>query len=184
MQVCQYFRGQSVFSDIIVLMNMHTNSRQSGFTVIELIFVSAVLIIAGFVAFFQINNLKIAADDIQRKTAINAIHYSLEEVYFKKNGHYPQSLTSKDLPSVDPQLFTDPDGFTLGNEALSEAELEKLVLNEDADPNLEKRLNALQAGKQPNYHYDATECNTEGKCKSYTLRADLVGEAQYTKKSR
>lgn len=165
-------------------MNTQTNPRQSGFTVIELLFVGIVLIVAGFVAYFQINNLKIAADDVQRKTAINAMHYSLEEVYFKKNGYYPQSLTSATLPSVDPELFTDPDGFTLGNEALSEDELEKLLSEENADPNLEKRLVALQAGKQPNYLYDATECDTEGKCKSYTLRADLVGEAQYVKKSR
>lgn len=165
-------------------MNTQSNSRESGFTVIELLFVGVIFIVAGFVAFFQVNSLKTAADDVQRKTAINAMHYSLEEVYFKKNGSYPQSLTSSTLPSVDPQLFTDPDGFTLGNEALSEKELEKLLSAEDANPNLEKRLNALQAGKQPNYHYDATECDTEGKCKSYTLRADLVSEAQYVKKSR
>lgn len=165
-------------------MNTQKNLRQSGFTVIELVFVGIVLIVAGFVAYFQINNLKVAADDIERKTAINAMHYSLEEVYFKKNGYYPQSLTSKILPSVDPQLFTDPDGFTLGNEAFSEKELEELLTKENADPSLEKRLKALEAGKQPNYHYDPTDCDTEGKCKSYTLRADLVGEAQYVKKNR
>lgn len=165
-------------------MNTQTNSRQSGFTVIELIVVGAVFIIAGFIAFFQVNSLKTASDDSQRKTAINAIHYSLEEVYYKKNGYYPQTLTKTTLPSVDPVLFTDPNGFTLGSEAFTEKEIEQLLTEENANPDLEKRLKALEAGKQPNYHYDATNCDTEGKCKSYTLRADLVSEAQYVKKSR
>lgn len=165
-------------------MDTQSKSHESGFTVIELIFISIILIVAGFIAFFQVNSLKTAADDAQRKTAINAIYYSLDEVFYKKNGYYPQAITPSTLPSVDPQLFTDPDGFTLGSEALSEKELEKLLKEEDTNPNLEKRLNSLQAGKQPNYHYDATKCDTSGKCQSYTLRADLVGEAQYVKKSR
>lgn len=163
---------------------MQKNSRQTGFTVIELLVIGVIFVVAGFVAYFQINNLQVAADDVQRKTAINAIYYSLEEVFYKNNGYYPQSLTSADLPSVDSKLFTDPDGFTLGKEALSEDEVKKILSEGSADTDLEGRLAALQSGKQPNYHYDATECNTEGKCKSYTLRADLVNEAQYVKKSR
>ena len=165
-------------------MNTLSKSRQSGFTVIELIVLVAVLAIAGIVAFVQINNLRISNQDSQRKTAVNAMYYALEEVYFKKHQSYPASLTTETLPSVDPTLFTDPDGFTLGKDSLTEDELQKLIDNGNASDDLQKRLNALESGKQPNYHYDATDCDTNGNCKSYTLRADLVSEAQYVKKSR
>lgn len=166
------------------VMNTFKNSQQSGFTVIELVVVAVVLAIAGTVAFVQINNLKIASQDSQRKSAINAMHYALEEVYYKSKNSYPSKLESKTLPSVDPELFTDPDGFTLGKEALSEDELQKLIDGGDTSPAVEKRLMAINAGKQPNYHYDATDCDSSGNCKSYTLRADLQSEAQYVKKSR
>lgn len=165
-------------------MNALRKSPESGFTVIELIVVAAVLAMAGGLIFIQINNLKIANQDAQRKTAINAMYYALEEVYYKKHLSYPSTLTSATLPSVDPTLFTDPDGFTLGKEALSDDELQKLLSNGDTSTEVQQEIAALSAGKSPNYHYDATDCDTSGNCKSYTLRADLVGESQYVKKNR
>lgn len=168
----------------MMIMNTLHKSRQSGFTVIELFVLVAVLIVAGVVAFVQVNNLRIANQDSQRKTAVNAMYYALEEVYYKKHQSYPSSLTSATLPSVDPELFTDPDGFTLGKDILSQDELQKLVDKGNTSADVQQRLSALHSGKQPNYHYDATDCDTAGNCKSYTLRADLVSEAQYVKKSR
>lgn len=165
-------------------MNTSQKSRQSGFTVIELVVVALILALAGALIFIQINNLKIANQDDQRKTAINAMYYALEEVYYKKHSSYPATLTSATLPSVDPSLFTDPDGFTLGKEALSEDELQKLIDSGDTSSDVEQRLSAISAGKSPNYHYDATNCDTSGNCKGYTLRADLIGEAAYIKKNR
>ncbi len=165
-------------------MSSLQKSRQSGFTVIELFVVGIVLAIAGVLAYIQMNNLGIAADDLQRKTTVNAMYYALEEVYYKENKFYPATLTSKTLPSVDPQLFTDPDGFTLGEEVLSEDELTKLLEDGDAEEALQQRLASMSLGKSPNYHYDATNCDSKGQCKSYTLRADLVNEEQYLKKSR
>ncbi len=165
-------------------MAISKDSRQSGFTVVELVVVALLVALAGVLIFIQINNLKVANQDSQRKTAINAMYYALEEVYYKKNLSYPATLTSATLPSVDPTLFTDPDGFTLGKEALSEAELQKLIDSGTTTADVTQRLAAVSAGKQPNYHYDATNCDTSGNCKSYTLRADLIGEAQYVKKSR
>lgn len=165
-------------------MTTARKSAQSGFTVIELIVVAVLLAVAGILIFIQINNLKVAQYDTQRKTAINAMYYALEEVYYKQNKSYPSSLSTATLPSVDPVLFTDPDGFTLGKEALSDDELQKLVDSGDASEDTKRRLAAVNAGKNPNYHYDATDCDTNGNCKSYTLRADLQTEAQYVKKSR
>lgn len=165
-------------------MNKHSSVRQAGFTVIELFVVAAVLIAAGVLIFVQMNNLKVANQDSQRKTAINAMYYALEEVYYKKHQSYPATLTSATLPSVDPLLFTDPDGFTLGKESLNMDELQKLIDNGDTNANVEQRLDSLAKNKSPNYHYDATDCDTNGNCKGYTLRADLVAEAQYVKTNR
>lgn len=166
------------------MMEISQKSRQSGFTVIELIVVAAVLIAASILIFIQLNNLKIANQDAQRKTAINAMHYALEEVYYKNHQSYPASLTASTLPSVDPALFTDPDGFTLGKDTLSEEELNKLANDGEADESVQQRINSIAAGKSINYHYEPTGCDTSGKCKSYKLRAELVSEAEYVKKNR
>jgi len=56
----------------------------------------------------------VAARDETRKTSINAMYYSLEEVYFKQNNSYPRVLSSTVLPSVDPDLFKDPNGVKIG----------------------------------------------------------------------
>lgn len=172
-------------SGIISVMNTDlTSSRRSGFTVIELVVVAVVFLLAGVLVYGQINKLKVAEQDSDRKVAINAMYYALEEVYYKKHKSYPSSLSADKLPSVDPALFTDPDGFTLGKESLSEEEVTKLLEEGSGDKTLEQRLASLTSGKGPNYHYEGTNCDTDGNCKSYTLRADLTGEAQYVKKSR
>jgi len=81
-----------------------------GFTVIELVFTVALIAAACVVFFVQKNNLEISNRDNERKTAINAMYYSLENVYFTAHGYYPSSISSSVLPSVDPALFTDPNG--------------------------------------------------------------------------
>ena len=88
--------------------------RTSGFTVIEIIFIILILDIASVLFFVQKNDLAIAARDQQRKTAINAMHYGLEEVFYKTNSYYPETISETNLPSVDPALFTDPNGVKIG----------------------------------------------------------------------
>lgn len=90
------------------------NTRSHGFTIIELIFIIVLLITASVLFFVQNNNLQVAGRDEARKTAINAMYYSIEEVYFKANGFYPRTIDSTVLPSVDPALFKDPSGVKLG----------------------------------------------------------------------
>ena len=81
-----------------------------GFTVIEIVFVALVAITAGIIFFSQKNSIQTVANDNIRKTAINAMYYSLEEVFYAKNGYYPQNISSENLRSVDPLLFKDPNG--------------------------------------------------------------------------
>lgn len=85
-----------------------------GFTVIEVIAVISVFAFASAVFFIQRNNLEVANRDQQRKTAINAMYYSLEEVYYKEHKSYPRVVNSTTLPSVDPTLFKDPNGVAIG----------------------------------------------------------------------
>ncbi len=94
-----------------------------------------------------------AIRDTARKTSVNAIYYSLEDVYYKKTGYYPESVEPKTLTAIDPALLKDPDGFEIG------------------DP-------------QSSVKYESSDCSLDGKCKQYTLRADLEKEAEYTKTNR
>jgi len=91
---------------------MKTTTR--GFTIIELLFIIVLLAAASVLFFVQKNNLEVAGRDETRKTAINAMYYSIEEVYFKSHNSYPRTIDSTVLPSVDPSLFTDPNGVKLG----------------------------------------------------------------------
>lgn len=69
---------------------------------------------ASILFFMQKNSIEISAQDNARKTAINAMYYSLEEVFYPANKYYPQSINNDNLKSVDPTLFTDPNGIKLG----------------------------------------------------------------------
>lgn len=99
--------------------------RESGFTVIEILTVILFLSLATVLLFIQKANLEASQRDHTRKTAINAMYYSLEEVFFEKNGYYPSRIDSKTLRSMDPELFTDPDGIKM-NEADSSYRYEGL----------------------------------------------------------
>jgi prepilin-type N-terminal cleavage/methylation domain-containing protein len=85
-----------------------------GFTVIELLIVVGVVAFASVIFFIQRQNIETATRDDARRTSINAMYYSLEEVYKEQNGSYPRTLTEETLPSVDPALFNDPNGVEIG----------------------------------------------------------------------
>lgn len=85
-----------------------------GFTVVELLVVVALFIVASVVFFVQKNYVETVARDEARKTSINAMYYSLEEVYYKRNNAYPRTINAEVLTSVDPELFKDPNGVKIG----------------------------------------------------------------------
>lgn len=86
----------------------------NGFTVIELVFIVLLLGAASVLFFMQKNNIEVISQDNTKKTAINAMYYGLEEVFYPANKYYPQSISSDNLKSVDPTLFTDPNGIKIG----------------------------------------------------------------------
>jgi type II secretory pathway pseudopilin PulG len=88
--------------------------RVGGFTVIELVFIILLFSIASIIFFVQKNNIQVIARDNTEKTTINAMYYGLENVFYPANHFYPQTISSSNLKSVDPALFTDPNGIKLG----------------------------------------------------------------------
>lgn len=127
--------------------------RQHGFTVIEIIVVIVFLAATATLLFVQRSNLVAAQRDTDRKMAINAMYYNLEEVFFAQKGYYPTNIGSKSLTAMDPALFADPNGIII-NEASSD------------------------------YRYEPLACDTDNKCKGYTLRAQLEKEADFIKTNR
>lgn len=98
---------------------MGTMKRESGFTVVEIIAVIAFLGLVATLLLIQRNNLVATQRDNDRKTAINAMYFNLEEVFYSKNKFYPSKIDSQTLPAMDPVLFTDPDGTKM-NESTSD----------------------------------------------------------------
>lgn len=90
--------------------------RTSGFTVLELLVIIVVLAVGSWLFFSEKSRVDAVQRDSQRKIAINAMYYNLEEVFYEKNRYYPANIDSKTLRAMDPGLFTDPLGVKLGEE--------------------------------------------------------------------
>ncbi len=88
--------------------------KQSGFTVIELLAIVVALCVIGIVFLTQINNLQVSSRDDKRRTAINAMYYDLEDVFYAKNHFYPKTIDEKNLTAMDKALLADPAGVKIG----------------------------------------------------------------------
>ena len=93
--------------------------RKSGFTLVELLVVLGVVALALILFFTQKANVDAMNRDDDRKTAINAMYYGLEEGFYAKNGYYPETISETNLKVIDPKLFTDPAGIVLGDSGCS-----------------------------------------------------------------
>ena len=86
----------------------------SGFTVVELLVTIVFLGIVGTILFQQQQSLRVIHRDQDRKVAINAIHYNLEEVVKPTLGGYPRILSAIQLKAMDKELLKDPSGVAVG----------------------------------------------------------------------
>lgn len=129
-------------------------SIKKGFTVLEIIICIAIVATFTVLFFFEKRDVDRMQRDKQRKTAINAMFYALEEGYYAEHNYYPESIENAEtLPWVDPNLFTDPIGINLWQEG-------------------------------GNYSYEAENCDENNHCKKYKLRAVMEKEEDYIKTSR
>ncbi|MBQ3325865.1 type II secretion system protein [Candidatus Saccharibacteria bacterium] len=95
------------------------NSTKNGFTILELIIVIVFASLALILFFVQKINVDAMDRDKQRKTAINAMYYALEEGFYEQNQFYPETINTENLTVIDPNLFTDPSGKILGENGCS-----------------------------------------------------------------
>ncbi|HET6622334.1 MAG TPA: hypothetical protein VFG56_00165 [Candidatus Saccharimonadales bacterium] len=89
--------------------------KAQGFTVVEVILVIVVLVAAGLIFWHEKSVVDAKNRDLTRKTAINAIAYSLDNVYHVKHGYYPDSLNDKTFMVIDPAIMRDPRGHAVGD---------------------------------------------------------------------
>lgn len=89
--------------------------NKKGFTIIELIVVALFGSLLLILFFVQKSNIDAMERDNDRKIAINAMYYALEESFYKEYGYYPETISEENLPMIDPALWTDPLGFNLGD---------------------------------------------------------------------
>ena len=125
---------------------------KKGFTVLEIIIVGVFATLLLVLFFVQKTNIDAMERDEDRKTAINAMYYALEESFYPEHKYYPEFISEENIKVIDPELWTDPSGINLGIPGSS-------------------------------YSYEAANCK-DGKCKEYTLKADLEKEDTYTKYNR
>ncbi|MDO4967193.1 MAG: type II secretion system protein [Candidatus Saccharibacteria bacterium] len=90
--------------------------KKKGFTILELSVVIIFATLAVILFFMQKVNTDAMHRDEQRKEAINAMYYALEEGFFAQNNYYPETISEENLKVMDPALFTDPNGINIGSE--------------------------------------------------------------------
>jgi len=144
---------------------MDKERTERGFTIIELAVVLVIMVVLAVFFFLQRNELETSNRDQTRKAAINSMYYALTEGYYKEHKYYPQTISRDNLKTVDPSVFTDPDGYTLHGDQCTYTDSDgKQATNGDC-----------------NYKYSASKCDNDGKCQAFKLTADLEAEADYTK---
>ena len=88
---------------------------KSGFTVLEIIIVSIFAALLLIIFFVQKSNIDAMERDEDRKIAINAMYYALEEDFYKEHNYYPETISEENIKVIDPSLWTDPFGYNLGD---------------------------------------------------------------------
>ncbi|MBR2726045.1 type II secretion system protein [Candidatus Saccharibacteria bacterium] len=94
-------------------------NAKKGFTILELCIVGVFCTLLVVLFFVQKANIDAMERDEDRKTAINAMYYALEESFYKENGYYPETISEENIKVIDPALWTDPMGINLGVEGSS-----------------------------------------------------------------
>ncbi|MBQ3353052.1 type II secretion system protein [Candidatus Saccharibacteria bacterium] len=93
--------------------------KKQGFTFLEIAIVAVFASLLVIFFLVQKSNIDAMERDEDRKTAINAMYYALEESFYKEHGYYPELISEDNIKVIDPALWTDPMGFNLGDPASS-----------------------------------------------------------------
>ena len=85
---------------------------QSGFTIIELLIVIAIIGILAGLVLTNFQGAQAKARDAQRKTRLNSVYGKLEEYYNNNNGYPDGVLSQAVLPGIDANALLSNDSAT------------------------------------------------------------------------
>ncbi len=85
---------------------------QSGFTIIELLIVIAVIAILALLTINNYVGVQAKGRDANRLSDINNIKDKLEE-YYNENSGYPNTFTATTFPGIDGESLKDPKGQSI-----------------------------------------------------------------------
>ena len=97
----------------------NNSMTKRGFTILEITIVGVFATLLLILFFVQKSNIDAMERDEDRKIAINAMYYALEESFYKEHNYYPESISEENIKVIDPALWTDPSGHNLGDPASS-----------------------------------------------------------------
>lgn len=161
--------------DIIKTMVLH-KQRQSGFTVIELVIVFAVVVILATLVIFSYNGVRSRDRDATRQENIVTLQGELE-IYYAENSKYPTlaqindtEWRSENMPELNAGTLEDPSW------------------SDDATCTKDNQPTLIVDAAEKCYAYNPTaangeKCGSKTPCAHYTLTAMLETDEQYIKTS-
>lgn len=140
-------------------MSLKAKKNQSGFTIIELLIVIAVIAILALITINQYQGVQAKARDTKRVTDISNIKDKLEE-YYNENSGYPSQVSVSNLPGMDAETIKDPKGVEIANNSAVASEAAALAV-----------ANPTVSGAQYKYipFDDDSSCTND--CKGYVLKS-------------
>lgn len=88
---------------------------KKAFTTLEMLAAITFLCVAFVIFIGQKSEVDKKIRDQERKASVNSIYFNLKDIYFKKNGYYPEFIKPDMLDGVDPAIFSDPKKTLLGD---------------------------------------------------------------------
>ena len=140
------------------------NSKQRGFTIVELLIVIVVIGILAALVITTFTGIQQKARDTERTTDVKAIHGQVE-AYYAQNGKYPTLANLNDstwrgtnMKGLDAEALKDPKGSA-------------------------QTLVASPSGTAYSYAVTPANCDnaSNGDCTGYTLTATLEGGGTFVK---
>ena len=152
--------------------------KESGFTIIELLIVIAIIGILATLVLTNFQGAQAKGRDTVRKNDINSLYQKLEE-YYNEKGSYPDTNLSATLfPGIDAGALGDASNNTIQNTFTSAVTPSMVTLTKSTPGGSSEYLYAAYG----NGTGGCTQGNGAG-CLKYRLATYLEKEAQYVKNS-
>lgn len=147
-------------------MKKQTLTSKSGYTIVELVIIMAIMAVLFVVLFIFIPDSQLRARDKERETDISTLRGRLEE-YYQDAGAYPSQITSSTFARLDPEVLKDPTGQAITNNAL---QTDEAAARSTSSP--------TKAG--PQYSYTAYPQTCTNNCVGYILKSYIEKPSQKT----